>query len=234
MNPTPQPPVAPAASQPAQPVRPIAPQARPLAPNLSHIPTVTTSKRPWAVIFAVFGTFIALIGTFILYSLNITTASQIKAEESKIVTLKSQINNPPLSETNNQIKRINSSLQGYKTALGKQDDYSLFLTELANVTPKDIKLDSLAVDEKGGIRLTGRGPTFESVGKARLAYVGWPFLTGTVLDSVGISDKDDVVVFNLSGTIKKELLRAETDDVASPTPVLSPGSNPSTSPATGL
>lgn len=195
----------------AAPIPPVAPAA---SAALPHVPPVTATHRPWLAIFSVFAVFIALVGSFILYFLNVSTAARIKEADSSIARLTTQLTTPPLSETDQQAKRLNSSLAGYKAAVAKQLDYSLFLSHLTTVTPKDVTLDSIAIDKNGSVKLAGRAPSYEAAGKAHLAFESSSFLSKVILDSVSFSDKDRLVSFAISATLKKEKLRLPNQSTA--------------------
>lgn len=211
----------PAAAPPVAPAAPAAnmpPLQRPaVAAPLTNVSTVTAIRRPWFTIFSVLAVFVSLVGAFIIYFLNVSTASKITEAEAEIANLTAQLASPPLSEVNEQVQRIQSAAQGYKAALARQFDYSLFVSHLVDVTPKEVLLDNVSVDSTGVVKITGKAPNFEAAGRAKLAFQQSTFLANVVLDSVGLADGKSEVNFALSGSLQKDKLRPQTAQSSSAT-----------------
>lgn len=188
------------ASAPAGPRPPAA--VRPLA----GVGTVTSVHRPWFAILVVISFFLALIGTFVIYSFNISTGARLATAAAAVEDVKGQLAAPPYSDIEEQIKLIEQLLNGYRTAVNSQIDYGPFIDSLATVTPKNMTIESLTLDDKGVVRLTGLTNNFESAGKAHLAYKESVYLQNVILESVALNDKDGTVSFSLTGQLRKDRL----------------------------
>lgn len=156
---------------------------------LPKISEVAPQSRPWLVIFAVVAAFIAIIGCFILYFLNVTTKAEIDQTGQKIESLTAEIAGPPLSEAEKVATAIKAALSGYEQAVNQQIDFPAISEQFLATTPKDMKLQSWTLDDKGALHLSATFPDFLSAGKALLAYRQAPFLTNVKMDSIGLNDK---------------------------------------------
>lgn len=190
------------------------------------VPSVAAKHQPWSVIFAVLALFISLVGSFILYFLNVSTQSQINYSETVLKDLNTELSQPPLAQVDQQLTLVNSTLQGYKAASQKKVDYTVITDALPKLTPKDMKLESLIIDAKGNLRISARASSFLSAGKALLAYRQAPFLTNVTISGLALETTEQQATastsFDLVATIKKEALLPQPTPAANPSPVASP------------
>lgn len=209
---------------PNQPQPPVSVPGVPVKPL--DIPGINAVRRPWLAMLSVLSLFIALIGTFIIYSLRISTESRITAAEDRIQVLQTELSNPPLADTDKQYKLIANSLQGYKTASARRLEYYRFFTELPTLLPNNISLDSLLIDEKGQVRMAGRTDSFDNAGLAKLAVEKISYFSSAKLDTVGLSESggSKKVGFTISATLKKDRLMANAK------PTISGATSPTASP----
>ncbi len=171
---------------------------------LPKIAEVAPQGKPWLVIFSVVAAFVAIIGCFVLYFLNVTTQAEISQTQQKIETITSELANPPLSEAQSVSDLISGALSGYEQAVKQQLNYPMISEKLLSATPKDMKILSLALDEKGSLHVTASFPSFISAGKALLAYRDAGFMTDVKISSIALADKGGtkVVDVNLDAQVK--------------------------------
>lgn len=203
---------------------------RPAGQPLPNVSKITAVRRPWLAIFAMLAVFIALIGSFVLYFMRVSTQSKITQAETSIKKYNEQLSTGALAEVAQRVGTINGALQGYATVTKTQLDYRLLIDHLVQITPKDVRIDTLTVDEQGGVRLVLIAPNYESAGKAHLSYRSSVFMESINLDSVAMGDKEKQVSLSLSGILKKDRLdprqvaaAAESSAVQSPAPTATAG-----------
>lgn len=199
----------------------VAPNVRPAeAASLAGVTGVTGGSRPWFTIMAVVTVFVALIGTFILYFMNVATQARITDAEDRVKRLNQQIASPPLSQTDRQLKGINNSLQGYKTAAAKIRPLGTLINQLPSITPKDMAISSMVIDEKSNIRIVAEASAFETAGKALQSFQQVPLLTNVKLENLTFSEKEGKrrINFEFSGALNKETPKTN----ASPSPAATP------------
>lgn len=205
---------------------------------ISNIPSVTAGRQPWEVIFAVLTVFITLTGVFIVYFLNVSAASQIKRVEATISRLSLEISNPPLAETDKQLTIINTTLRGYNSALANRTNLTDLYEQLAFITPANIKLKTVAVNEKGQVNITARAENFVDAGRALLSFRQSDRLEEVDIINIALNNRvgsEQGVLFDLSAMLRKpagqaKALNGSASPSTSPLPTsanLDPASQPS-------
>lgn len=193
---------------PAKPPAAAGPRSPAAVRPLADVGTVTSVHRPWFAILAVISFFLALIGTFVIYSFNVSTGARLASATTAVEDVRAQLAAPPYSDIEKQVNLIEQLLSGYRTAVASQVDYGPFIDSLATVTPKNMTIDSLTLDDKGVLRLTGLTNSFESAGKAHLAYKESVYLQNVMLESINLNDKDGTISFSLTGQLQKDRLKS--------------------------
>lgn len=172
-----------------------------------NILPVTSVRRPWGAMLAVASVFVALVGLFIIYFVNTTTHSRIKSQEGAIAQVQNLLQNPPLADTDKTVKTISAALAGYTGKIDQQLDYALIVEALPSLLPSSVTLDSLVIDQKGSLKLSGVAPNFDLVGKLRLSLVGSPLLQDVQVDSLNLSQEKGTVSFTGQATINLDKLK---------------------------
>ena len=201
--------------QPASPAGVTAPQPgvfppRESMPHIDDIQSVTTLAKPWDAIFAIVAALIALLGIFVIYFLNVATSAQIRQADQTIGQLTTALNTEPLLSTKQQVQRLSVALTGYQQANSQKYNYGPFNEQLASITPKEVLVNALSLDEKGVLRLTATATNFVNAGKALLAFRQSAMLSGVTLDSVAMTSNDNrqQINFTLLATLRPEFLGA--------------------------
>lgn len=176
----------------------------------AKVGSVTPLSKPWAAIYASAAVIIMLFALFILYFLNVQANAQIKSHEEAIVALNQELTSEPLLSTAKTAAILNQAIGGYTRALGNQSDYALFNSEITKVTPKNIRIATLSVDDKGTVRIAATANDFVSAGKALLAYRQTPIFTQVTLPTVSLTEKDGnrLVSFTIAATLNKSRLKS--------------------------
>lgn len=220
MPPTPQPAAyAPAAQQQPQPVPEHGGQhghhQRP-----SELPTmagVTSLHKPWAAIFSIVLLIIVVVGSFILYVLNVRTNSQAEAAENRSKELTEKIEAEPLKTVEARAKAVAAALTGYRSARESQLDLGLFNQTVRDLVPKNLIIDSLTLDEKGNVRVSVQSDTFIDSGKLLLAFKGSPLFSTAELETADLERADGrkPVSAVVIGTINASYLQSGSSDTQS-------------------
>ncbi len=190
-------------------------------PALHDLPKISgleTGNKPWVMIFSVIAVFIALIGSFMIYFLNINNQAQIKSLDSQMAQIQQQLDTPEIKQAADLAQSLESSLQAYKTAVSQKVDYSRFNDLFAASTPKDTHASGITVDEKGTVGFSVVAPSFLSAGKTYLAYQKASILQGLKLNSINFDNKDggNSVTISFSAALNSKALTAAP--AASPKP----------------
>lgn len=172
------------------------------AAGMPAIGEVAPLARPWPAIFAVAAVFIALIALFIAYFLDVRYVAQTKRDTAKAESVRTALQDPSLVETEQQVTQYATAIAGYQIASARQYDYAKLLTEIDQRLPKDALLDSITINEKGIVRLTGRATSFEVAAKAHESYKASAMLKNVALAdvSLGSNRSTQQINFTISGT----------------------------------
>lgn len=176
---------------------------------LPTITGVTPLARPWLAIFSATAVIITLVGTFMLYFLNVTTAAKIRRAETEANQLTEAIAREPLASVEKQVKLVSLALSGYSKATSEKLNYAFLADEVTRLTPKGTSLSSLNVDEKGAVRVSGSAASFLDAGKALLSYQTSSFFDSVKLEAITLADQGGTrrIEFSLGGNLKKNALR---------------------------
>ncbi len=183
---------------------------RPAAgPSISSVAPV---NRPWPAIFATLAVLIALIGSFIIYFLNVKTAAEISSVQARIADVNDRLRSEPLLSVGQTATALAKSLSGYSQAASTQYDFSLLNSEIERLTPTDVNLVTLGIDEKGIVRIGGQANDFVQVGKAFLSYKNGNLLKNVTIVQVVYSNQESgkKIAFTITGALDKQVLKQLT------------------------
>lgn len=182
------------------------------APSGPPIEGVAGEERSWTVIFAIVTIIVTLLGSFILYFLVVTAKAKVRTTQTKIDELTRTLASEPLASLDRQATALAASLAGYKTALANVRDYTKLLDEVNALTPKDVKISSLGLDDKGEIRFTASSSNLISAGRTFYSYRKSKIFSGITFQAISLSTKDNSlkVDFIISGSVNRQNLGSPT------------------------
>lgn len=121
-----------------------------LLPN--EVGAERNQTRVRVIVIAANVALIALLGLLYVMKMGEIGAANkdLKAEQAKNETVRSQINDPALQEVVQKDNDRSSRVKMVSTALGGEVSFARFLNELSLILPKDVWLTTLSVDSGAG------------------------------------------------------------------------------------
>lgn len=115
--------------------------------------------------FALTITILMLVfGGFLYYS-KINNQSKIKSLDATITELYSEINSPEMNEINKISEVFSIGLAELAGQIKNPTKYSILFSELEKITPNEIRLTGITLDNKGKISINAESPNLEQGSK---------------------------------------------------------------------
>ena len=170
--------------------------------------------------FSVFGTFgyiiffIVIAQVIVMIGLNLYQKSRVDKDTTEISQIQTQLNSPEDTKINSQISDIMAGSNRLGGILDSKIKWSSFYTLLDNVTPKNVKLNSITVSETGSFRAEGITDSLTSLAQLMVAWRNGTTTTITPFSTVDLGSNGYVndgnnkrVSFSLTGTLKLGVLK---------------------------
>ena len=166
--------------------------------------------------FGVIIFFVVVVEIVLLIGLNIYEKSRIDSLTTKTNNIKTQLNSTENKTLNTQITDVIAGVDQLQTALDKRVPWSRLYTMINAVTPKDVKISNLSVNESGSYKADGETTSLTSLAKALVAWkdgvgeVKTPFSSVTLGGNGYTNDATSRKVnFSISGQIDLSLLKEQ-------------------------
>jgi len=159
--------------------------------------------------FALVITVLILIFGGFLYYLKINNQSKIKTLDVSITELNSQINSPEMVKINKTSEIYSIGLAELSGQIKNPTKYSILFSELEKITPNEIRLTGLTIDNKGKINISAESSNLEQGSKFIKSLEDSVIFSEVTLDSNQQSSSPDKGRFynmTLSAKFNKILL----------------------------
>ena len=170
--------------------------------------------------FSVFGTygfiifFIVIAQVVVMIGLNLYQKSRVDKDTTEISQITTQLNSPENSKINSQISDIMAGSNRLGGILDSKIKWSTFYTMLDNVTPKNVKINSITLSETGSYRAEGITDSLTSLAQLVVAWQNGTTTTITPFSTVDLGSNGYVndgnnkkVSFSISGNVKLGVLK---------------------------
>ncbi|HUD21148.1 MAG TPA: hypothetical protein VMQ44_03725 [Candidatus Saccharimonadales bacterium] len=158
---------------------------------------------------------VVLVEVLLLIFLNIYEKSRIDNLTGQINTSKTQLATSDYATINSQIDSVITGQTQLQAALNKKVPWSKFYTMLDAVTPKDVQLNNLSINDDGNFKADGETTSLTSLAKAMVAWrdgtgaVKTPFSTITLGGNGYTNDATNRrVAFSITGQIDLGIVKA--------------------------
>ncbi len=160
--------------------------------------------------------FVVIVEIVLLIGLNIYEKSRIDKLTTEINTTSGVLNSADYKTINDQISDVIVGSDQLKVALNKRVPWSKMFTMINAVTPKNVKINSLSINETGTFKADGETTSLSSLADAMVAWkdgvgsVESPFSTVTLGGNGYTGDAlSRKVTFSISGQIDVNLLKEQ-------------------------
>lgn len=120
--------------------------------------------QSFSVIFEVL-LLLAIVHFLVFLFINTRNSQKISLAEAEIKDLESQFQNSDLQATKKQLDDISDRLKLFNQFNKTTKSYEDFWTQIKQRLVKDASYDSLALNEKGEVSVTGKAKSYESIAK---------------------------------------------------------------------
>ena len=172
--------------------------------NISKVTTGVSALNSFGYIV-----FIVVVVEFaLMIGMNLYQTSRIKQYNEKITATQATLATKEHSTINKQVDEIISGQTQLEAVLASKTKWSTFYTKLNAITPQNVRISTLTINEDGSIQASGETTTLSSLAKALVVWQNGvgdkksPFST-VKLASNGYTtgDKARLVTFSITGTI---------------------------------
>jgi hypothetical protein len=186
--------------------------------QLPSMEAVTALHKPWTAIFGVILLIITIVGSFVLYALNVQAAAKTEEAQNRSKELSDKIGAEPLKTVEKQAKAVQAALTGYRTARGEQLDLGLLNQQVRDLMPKNVVVDSLTIDDKAGFRVAVQSDTFIDSGKLLISFREAPMFSTAELETASLDKQEGqkATTAVVIGTLNQSYLQqAATSEIES-------------------
>jgi hypothetical protein len=164
-----------------------------------------------------FGTivfFIVIVEIILLVGLNLYQSSRVDTLEGQIANVQQELGSAELRGLNQQVSEVISGAEKLNTVLANKADWSKFYASLNAVTPKNVRIIGLTINENGSFKADGETDTLSSLAQALVAWEQGAGSITTPFSSVKLSSNGYTtdggsrrVTFSISGQINTGSIR---------------------------
>lgn len=174
---------------------------------------VEVTKNPFDT-FGVAVFLVVVVEIVLLIGLNLYQKSRFESLSKQLSAHQTTLASAEFSTLNTQLEEVLAGQKLLQTTLASKVKWSEFYKLLNNVTPKNVKVNSIQVNVNGTFRIEGETPTMTTLAQLLVAWqkgttaAPTPFASAKLNGNGFASDNGNrVVSFSISGTLNQARLK---------------------------
>lgn len=157
---------------------------------------------------------IVIVELVVLMGLNLYQRSRVGSLEKKITAAEQKLASGDYKLLNDQVDDVLAGAAKLEKALASKADWAIFYRQLNAITPKDVRIKAVAINDKGAFKLDAETTSLTSLAQTLVAWRGGladaktPFTGVTLNNNSFITEGNSRrVSFSVSGQINLGGLR---------------------------
>ncbi len=157
--------------------------------KVAEISSVKVSSAGSLGVLILIATIIGILGTGGFYVYKISRQTKLDEAIKKYNNLTTEVNSSDLKKLASDLQEIQDGQKSLKDAMDSRVYWSKFWNRLSAVTPKNVFLGSLSIDEANTVSLNGSAPDLTSIAKYMVSMKKSPLFSDIKLGNTSVKNQ---------------------------------------------